>query len=109
MPVRSLIEFKVQPGAEEAFQAAYLQYGFLDRARIRPGFLSGEFLRKEGSTSTFWATALWQNAAVYKAWQNAYLDVFSPEEIQSLGQYLDSPPQGFVTEIVSVIECNQEN
>ena len=103
MPVRSLIEFEIREGAEQAFETAYLQHGFLDRARGRPGFLSGEFLRKKGSPVTFWATALWQTQADYEAWQTAYFDVFSSEEIQALGQHLIAAPQGFVTEIASTV------
>jgi heme-degrading monooxygenase HmoA len=57
MPVRSLIEFNVRRGAEKVFEAIYLEYGFLDRAKNMPGFLSGEFLRTGPETSTFWATA----------------------------------------------------
>ena len=101
MPVRSLIEFEIREGAEQAFENHYLQHGFLNRARGRPGFLSGEFLRRKGSPVTFWATALWQTQADYEAWQTAYFDVFSAEEIQALGQHLIAAPQGFVTEIVS--------
>lgn len=107
MSIRSLIEFTVHPGAETAFEAAYLEHGFLDRARKMPGFLSGEFLRASVGSS-FWATALWASQADYEAWQSAYLDVFSAEEIQSLGQHLSKSPQGFTTEIVSTVDADQK-
>lgn len=107
MPTRSLIEFNVHPGAETAFEAAYLKHGFLDRARAMPGFLSGEFLRSTDGPS-FWATALWASQANYEAWQSAYLSVFSVDEIQSLGQHLAKTPQGFTTEIVSIADADQK-
>ncbi|MEO1323405.1 MAG: antibiotic biosynthesis monooxygenase family protein [Pseudomonadota bacterium] len=108
MPIRSLIEFNVNPGAESAFEATYLEHGFLDRARTMPGFLSGEFLRSS-SGSSFWAIALWASEADYEAWQRAYLTVFSEEEIQDLGQHLSKAPQGFTTTIVSTVDTDQKD
>lgn len=108
MPIRSLIEFNLHPGAETAFEAAYLEHGFLDRAGTMPGFLSGEFLRSSNGSS-FWATALWASQADYEAWQRAYLTVFSEEEIQDLGQHLSKAPQGFTTTIVSTVYTEQKD
>lgn len=107
MPIRSLIEFKVHPGAETAFETTYLEHGFLDRARTMPGFLSGEFLRSRNGPS-FWATALWASQADYEAWQSAYLSVFSAEEIQGLARHVLKSPQGFTTEIVSAVVADQK-
>ena len=109
MPIRSLIEFDVRPDAENAFEAAYLKHGFLDRARTMPGFLNGEFLRSSQSSSSFWATALWASQADYEAWQAAYLEIFSAEEIQDLAQHLRTPPQGFTTEILSVADVTEKD
>lgn len=109
MPIRSLIEFKVHAGAESAFEKAYLEHGFLDRARTMPGFLSGEFLRSANERSSFWAIALWASQADYEAWQRAYLETFSAEEIQDLGQHLTTPPHGFSTEIISVVDTIQKD
>ena len=100
MPVRSLIEFHVRPGAEEAFAADYLALGFLSRAKAANGFLGGEFLRSANSPSSFWATALWEKAEHYFAWQTTYPTVFSEQELQTLAANLIEVPNGFVTDIL---------
>ena len=108
MPIQSLIEFEITPGSEKAFEAAYLQHGFLERARGRRGFLGGEFLRKLDGASTFWAIALWETEDDYKAWQAAYFDVFSANELEDLAQHLATSPQGFVTQIISATHTQYE-
>lgn len=106
MPIRSFLEFNVLPGAENAFESAYLEHGFLDRARTMPGFLDGEFLRSS-TGSSYWAIALWASQAEYESWQRAYADIFSEKEIHSLSQHLAKAPKGFTTTIVSTVDADQ--
>lgn len=108
MPFRSLIEFKVQPGAQSAFAAAYLDNGFLRRAQSAPGFVNGEFLQPDADGTSFWATVLWRTQADYAAWQRAYLTVFSASEIQAIGQYLVEAPVGIALAVMSEVEGEQD-
>ena len=45
MTYRSLIEFNVQKGKGEEFERVYIEGGMLDKAKIIPGFISGDFMR----------------------------------------------------------------
>ncbi|MEO9971657.1 MAG: antibiotic biosynthesis monooxygenase [Hyphomonadaceae bacterium] len=82
MAVRSLNELKVAEGQCEAFKAAYLENGFLQRAIAASGFISGELLIAPDKPNVFVKTTLWETEAAYSRWQLSYLDRFIAAERQ---------------------------
>jgi heme-degrading monooxygenase HmoA len=93
MTYRSLIEFNVQKGKGEEFERVYIEGGMLDKAKIIPGFISGDFMRKTIDPPVFMATVEWEAAEDYASWQAAY-DTALPQDIRMrLGKMLLKPPE----------------
>ena len=69
MPVRSFIEFQVAEGRSAEFERVYREGGFLERARIVPGFLGGDFVCVDREAGRYTTTALWDSFASYAHWQ----------------------------------------
>ncbi len=103
MPVRSILTFNVQDGAEAMFKTNYLEKGFLHRAQFAPGFLHGEFLHSDTQPRSFIATALWRSKADYMAWTAAYLDMFAEEDIQALRACLKTDPKSQIYDVLTHI------
>lgn len=72
MSFRSIRTFLVEPDQAEAFERAYRDGAFLERAVTNPGFIRGELVRAAGDPPVFVALAEWETEADYAAWQAAY-------------------------------------
>ena len=66
---RSIIEFKVMPGREDDFVAAFLGAGMLTRPAAIDGFVSAELLRATEGDSDFAVVARWKTPEDYALWQ----------------------------------------
>ncbi|MEM7413120.1 MAG: hypothetical protein AAF430_23015 [Myxococcota bacterium] len=69
MAVRSFIRFEAKPGKGAELERIYLEGKFLERARVLPGFLGGDFVCLDRSTGHYAATALWDSEVSYQRWQ----------------------------------------
>ena len=69
MKVRSFIPFEVEPGRQDAFERIYQEGEFMERARVVPGFLGGDFVCLDREAGRYAATALWASAQDYARWQ----------------------------------------
>lgn len=72
MAVRSVATFPVKPGAADAFEEAYREGQFLERAVTNPGFIRGELIRPSADPEHFVVVAEWETEADYRAWQANY-------------------------------------
>ena len=72
MSFRSVRIFRVESGQAEAFERAYRDGAFLERAVTNPGFIRGELVRAQVDPPVFVALAEWETEADYAAWQAAY-------------------------------------
>ena len=66
-PIRSIATFQARPGHGAAFEAAYREGQFLERAVTNPGFIGGELLRVADDPDRFIAIAEWVDADAYAA------------------------------------------
>ncbi len=105
MPVRSIATFQARPGHGPAFEAAYREGRFLERAVTNPGFIRGELLRSVDDPDRFVAIAEWEDAAAYAAWQAAY-DTLPAEPTAAMFEALDGEPVSLVGEIVLTADRN---
>lgn len=64
----SIIEFRVHPGREDDFIAAFADCGMLERPRALPDFVSGELLRQADDPACFVVIATWRTPAAYADW-----------------------------------------
>ena len=100
MSFRSIRTFLVEPGQAEAFERAYRDGAFLERAVTNPGFVRGELVRVTADPPVFVALAEWETEADYAAWQAAY-DQLPTEPTERMFATLrpDDEP-GFVGEVI---------
>lgn len=99
MPVRSIATFQARPGHGGAFEAAYRDGRFLQRAVTNPGFIRGELLRVADDPDRFVAIAEWEDADAYAAWQAAY-DTLPAGPTAVMFDALDGEPVSLVGEII---------
>ena len=103
MPVRSIATFQAKPGHGDAFEAAYRNGRFLERAVTNPGFVRGELLRVPDDPDRFIALAEWVDADAYAAWQAAY-DTLPAGPTAAMFEALDGPPISVVGEIIQTAD-----
>ncbi len=65
----SFIEFRVLPGREADFVAAFADCGMLTRPREIDGFVSAELVRDRQDGARFAVVGAWRTAQAYAAWQ----------------------------------------
>ena len=106
MTFRSIVTFKVKPGYEADFEAAYTEGEFLERAAIIPGFQGGEFLRLAGGGSLYAAIALWDCEASYRDWQAAYGEALPQDKVAAMMETLEPLEPGKVFHILNTTPGN---
>ena len=99
MPIRSIATFQARPGHGAAFETAYREGQFLERAVTNPGFIGGELLRVADDPDRFIAIAEWVDADAYAAWQAAY-DTLPEGPTAAMFEALDGGPVSLVGEII---------
>lgn len=108
MPVRSVRTFLIEPGQAEAFERAYRDGRFLERAVTNPGFIGGELVRVAADPPVFIALAEWETEADYAAWQAGY-DQLPAEPTERMFATLtaDNEP-GLVGEVILTADRSTE-
>lgn len=107
MPVRSIATFQAKPGHGDAFEAAYRNGRFLERAVTNPGFLRGELLRTVDDPDRFVAIAEWADADAYADWQAAY-DTLPAGPTEAMFAALDGPPVSLVGDVLLTADRTTE-
>lgn len=64
----SIIGFRVHPGREADFAAAFEACGMLIRPREIAGFISGQLLQQQDDATRFTVIALWRTPEAYAEW-----------------------------------------
>lgn len=108
MPIRSITTFQARPGHGTAFEAAYREGQFLERAVTNPGFIGGELLRVANDPDRFIAIAEWVDADAYAAWQAAY-DTLPAGPTAAMFEALDGEPVSLVSEIILTADRTTES
>ncbi|WP_374579620.1 antibiotic biosynthesis monooxygenase [Phenylobacterium sp.] len=98
--VRSVIRFRVKPGREADFEAAFGQTGMLTRPRAIDGFLGAELVAAE-SGGEYLVIGAWRDAEAYRAWQAVSAADAPREAMRALLDTLADPRPGAVYRIVS--------
>lgn len=107
MPVRSVATFPIKPGQADAFEAAYRDGAFLERAVTNSGFIRGELIRPSGDTDHFVVIAEWATTADYEAWQANY-DQLPGGPTAAMMATLTGPPTSTLGEIVLTADRSTE-
>ena len=81
---RSIIWFKVRPGAETVFESAFDDAGMLTRPIQIDGFEGAELLRSTTSPDEYYVVATWSSPAAYAAWHAISIDGAPPEALARL-------------------------
>ena len=107
MSVRSVATFSVKPGHADAFEAAYREGQFLERAVTNPGFIRGELIRPSGDTDHFIVVAEWATEADYAAWQANY-DQLPAGPTTAMMATLTGPPTSSLGPVVIAADRSTE-
>ena len=97
--IRSISQFRVQPGHAAAFENAYRAGQFLERATTNPGFVRGELIRSVDEPDVFHALAEWRSIEHYRDWQANY-DTLPKEHAQAMFAVLVEPPISSIHEVL---------
>jgi heme-degrading monooxygenase HmoA len=81
---RSIVWFKVRPGAETAFESAFDDAGMLSRPTHIDGFGGAELLRSTTSPDEYYVVGTWSSPAAYAAWHAISNDGAPPEAMARL-------------------------
>jgi heme-degrading monooxygenase HmoA len=97
---RSIIEFKVKPGREGDFVAAFRDAGMLTRPAAIDGFVAAELMRAAADGTDFVVVAIWSKRDAYAAWQ-AIAQTGAPKEaLRRLSDCISSIRDGRLFEAV---------
>ena len=92
--MRAVIRFQIQPGAEDAFEAAFKDAGMFERPQLIEGFVSMELIKSVEDSTEYLVISTWEQQKAYEAWQ-AISSVEAPREaLKRLGDTLISPKPG---------------
>jgi heme-degrading monooxygenase HmoA len=81
---RSIIWFKVRPGAETDFESAFDDAGMLTRPIQIDGFGGAELLRSTTSPHEYYVVGTWSSPAAYAAWHAISNNGAPPEALARL-------------------------
>ena len=81
---RSIIWFKVRPGAETAFESAFNDAGMLTRPTRIAGFGGAELLRSTTASGEYYVVGTWSSPAAYAEWHAISNDGAPPEALARL-------------------------
>lgn len=69
MAYRSIIRFRVKPGMDKAFEAAFAQCGMLARPSAIDGFVMAELVRSVSEPVEYFVLGEWTTQQAYADWQ----------------------------------------
>jgi len=87
MTFRSVIRFRVKPGAERAFEAAFQRAGMLTRPAAIDGFIEAELVRSLEDPTDYFVIGRWRTEQAYADWQAVSRDT---EDADALAAFLDA-------------------
>jgi len=105
MPFTSLIQFKVKPGEQTAFEAAFVKTGMLTRPKSVAGFLGAELIQSNTSTLEYCVVGKWETEQSYTDWQaiaTATTDVDALSDL--IGTLVDPAPGQLFRTVHSSLE-----
>lgn len=105
--IRSMSEFRVVPGQAAAFEKAYRDGQFLERATTNPGFVRGELVRSADDPDVFHALAEWRSIEHYRDWQANY-DALPQEPSRAMFAALAEPPSSSIHEVLLTADEHTE-
>ena len=84
MTFRSIIRFRVKPGMEADFEAAFLKAGMLERPARIDGFVSAELVRSVAGPVEYYVIGEWRTEQAYVDWQTISRDGADPDAIAAM-------------------------
>lgn len=90
----SFIEFRILPGREADFRAAFAECGMLTRPRAIDGFISADLIRDRQDGTRFAVVGTWRTAEAYAAWQAVSQSGAPPSALARLAACLAEAPVG---------------
>ena len=81
---RSIIWFRVRPGAEETFEKAFDDAGMLTRPAQIDGFRGAELVRSTTERGEYYVVGTWSSPAAYAAWHAVANDGAPPDALATL-------------------------
>lgn len=91
--LRSVLQFRVKPGEERAFEAAFRDAGMLVRPRAVSGFERAELVQCVDDPTLYFVIGSWRTAEAYGVWQGRSA-ADAPREALSrlIGHLIDASP-----------------
>lgn len=100
MSYTSIIRFRVKPGLEATFEAAFTKAGMLTRPRAIDGFIRAELVRSVGDPVEYYVIGEWQTQQSYAAWQAISGPEADPEALTAMRETLVEHAPGRLFEVV---------
>jgi heme-degrading monooxygenase HmoA len=88
MNYRSIIRFRVKPGQEARFEAAFRQAGMLTRPKAIAGFVRADLVRSVGEPVEYYVLGEWQSQQSYADWQAVSGPGADPEALAAMRETL---------------------
>ena len=104
---RSIMWFKVRPGAETAFESAFNDAGMLTRPIQIDGFGGAELLRSTTAPGEYYVVGTWSSPAAYAAWRAISNDGAPPEALARLVDAIAEHRPGQLSSQVDATDLGQ--
>lgn len=101
VPVRSVIRFKVKPGRQADFEAAFADCGMLSRPRAVAGFIEAQLLRGLDGSPEYLVIGSWASVEAYRTWQGVSAVDAPKEPLARLVDTLQDPAPGSLFEVAA--------
>ena len=88
MSYTSVIRFQVRPGMEQAFEAAFLKAGMLERPSVINGFVSAKLVRGIGEPNAYFVIGEWLTEQSYADWQAVSSSQADPAAVAAMRETL---------------------